>query len=303
MDSYLVKKIENEYASKRFHAEAIQKKRLKKIYEENPQLKSLEDSKRLTASDFTLSKDERLAGVAKANQAIKDYLTKNSIILPQVEYNCALCNDTGYVEKKRCTCFIKRMIEESLSEDILTDSNQCFENFDETLFDGSEKDYMLSVKKYCEAYSKSFPTVKKPNILLSGNTGTGKTFLLSAMALNMKENGVSVVYITAGRMFDILRKYAFNQISDIDLLLNAEMLMVDDLGTEPLFNNITQEYIFMLINERTRMKKAMCISTNLTPDEIKSRYTERISSRLLDTGITNVFRFNGKDLRIRVDKR
>lgn len=299
MDSYLVKKIENEFASKRFRASSRKKELTEKLYFSHPRLKELEDEKRLIASDFSISKEDRKSKVTDANNRITAYLAENNLALPEEEHECSVCNDTGVNGNGYCSCFIKRLIEISLSEDTLTDPEQSFENFNDSLFDESEKEYILSVKKYCKAYSENFPKVKKPNILLSGSTGTGKTYLLSAMALKMKENGISVVYITAGRMFDILRKYALNQISDIDLLLNAEMLMIDDLGTEPVFNNITLEYTFMLINERTRLKKALCISTNLTPNELKDRYTERISSRLLDADTTNIFRFNGKDLRIR----
>jgi len=92
---------------------------------------------------------------------------------------------------------------------------------------------------------------------------------------------------------------AFNKIDNIDSLINVDLLIIDDMGTEPVFNNITIEYTFMLVNERTRKNKAICISTNLNPDELKSRYSERIASRLLDRSTTNIFLVRGNDLRLR----
>jgi DNA replication protein DnaC len=108
-----------------------------------------------------------------------------------------------------------------------------------------------------------------------------------------------VLFITAGKLFDILRKYALNQINDIDILLNTEVLLIDDLGSEPMFNNITNEFLFLLINERTRNKMPLFISTNLLPTEIKNHYNERIASRLLDKSITNIISLPGSDLRLR----
>ena len=174
-----------------------------------------------------------------------------------------------------------------------------FDDFRLDIFDEEIRPTIQKYKNYLEEYSLQFPNVKKINNYICGTTGTGKTFLLSCIYSNLKKKGVSVVYLTAGRLLDILRKYAFNQISDIDILLDTEMLIIDDLGTEPLLNNITIEYLFLLFNERTRNNKELCISSNFLPDKLKERYTKRITSRILDKSITAVISMPGNDLRMR----
>ena len=75
------------------------------------------------------------------------------------------------------------------------------------------------------------------------------------------------------------------------------MLMVDDLGSEPLMQNITVEQLFHLINERQRRGLSTVISTNLTLKELRERYTERIASRLNDPKNCEIIILEGRDLR------
>ena len=80
-------------------------------------------------------------------------------------------------------------------------------------------------------------------------------------------------------------------------LIDAPLLLIDDLGTEPMMRNITVEYLFTLLNERALNKRHTVIATNLTPPLLKERYGERIMSRLSDTKAWDHCRLMGKDLR------
>ena len=75
------------------------------------------------------------------------------------------------------------------------------------------------------------------------------------------------------------------------------MLLIDDLGTEPMMRNITVEYLFTLLNERAAAKRHTVVATNLTPTQLRERYGERVASRLLDKTCTAPVLFTGKDLR------
>ena len=83
----------------------------------------------------------------------------------------------------------------------------------------------------------------------------------------------------------------------MERLYSVDLLLIDELGMEPMLNNVTIESLFAVINERLRRRKAILITTNLTPNDIKARYTERISSRLLDKSSSQVYRLTGVDLR------
>lgn len=299
MDTYALRKTESEFALKRLNSSFEYKQRLERFFSENPQYTVLENKKREIASDRLMKKSEKDRHLSLLNGQMEDYLTEKGLSLPAPKYSCPLCKDSGRIGENYCSCFSRRLTEIVLSEDMLFDESATFDTFDENVFDEADRKKMADIKNYCFEYAKRFPDVKRPNLIFTGNTGTGKTFLLSCIAIELKKKGITTVYITSGRLFDILRQYAFNKISDIDLLLNADVLIIDDLGTEPIFNNITQEYIFMLINERTRAKKAVCISTNLSPDDIKQRYTERVSSRLFDRSRSAVLKFADTDLRLK----
>ncbi len=302
MDSTIVSKIENKLNSFRLNAQLKHKILIDNLYKNNPPLLELENNKRIIASDYSIKKEEKNQKINEIDNKIAVYLKENNLIMPQIEYKCSCCNDTGYVLKNgknvRCNCFYKMVIDEALKDESLLNFPN-FNDFNENIFADEIKSEITNIRNYAEKYADKFPNVKKTNIVFCGDTGTGKTFLLSCIYTELKKKGLSVVYITAGKLFEILRKYAFNEINDISVLTNSDMLIIDDLGTEPMFNNITVEYMFLLFNERKINNKPMCISTNLNPDEIKNRYTERIASRLFDKETTNVIKIPGNDLRLR----
>lgn len=302
MDSTIINKIENKLNNYRLNAQLKQKSLVEKLYKSNPLLLELENQKRFLASSFSIKKEEKTQQIKNIDEQICTYLKENNLVFPKVEYNCLTCNDTGYVledgKNKRCNCFYKMVIEEALKDESLSNYHT-FNEFKEDIFADEIKNEILNIRDFAKKYADKFPNVKKTNIVFSGDTGTGKTFLLSCIYTELKKKGLSVVYITAGKLFEILRKYALNEINDIDVLTNSDMLIIDDLGTEPMFNNITVEYMFLLFNERKNNNKPMCISTNLNSDEIKKRYTERIASRLFDKETTNVIKIPGNDLRLR----
>lgn len=304
MDIASIRQAERELAQRRQNAQFQAEKRLRALYNANPDLKILEEKKRALICDFSLDRAKKATAIQALEKDIAQYLSGHHLTLPQPEYTCKICQDTGYIPNtnQRCACFTRRLIELAMEKDSVLHT-QSFEDFNPAVYPPAEDidiaAEMTRLKNHCQAYAEAFPNVKYPNLLLSGATGTGKTFLLSCMASRLRERGFSVVFLTAGRLFDLLRKYALNQIPDIDALIEAELLVIDDFGTEPLFNNITVEYMFLLINERTRLKKPLCLSTNLTPDAIKERYTERIASRLLDRSTSAILHVPGRDIRTR----
>ena len=137
--------------------------------------------------------------------------------------------------------------------------------------------------------------------MLMGNSGLGKSFLLNCVARRLIERGFSPVKLTAYRLFEAMRGAGFGdeqKAREFDRLMGAEILLIDDLGTEPMVRNITVEYLFSLINERTGGGMHTVIATNLSFEDLKNRYTERISSRLLDKNGFEVVGLAGEDLRL-----
>jgi DNA replication protein DnaC len=224
-------------------------------------------------------------------------------------YHCPLCKDTGYVGepiKQFCACFETRLRQRIAERSGMASApGHTFEHFDLNVFPDdareglSQRDVMRRLNAFARNWAECFPDNKRRDVVLSGPTGVGKTFLLDCIAADVMDRGHSVLRITAFRMLETMRRRHFGQ-DDEDLLgvmLAVDLLLIDDLGTEPMMNNITVEYLFTLLNERQQANLSTLVATNLAPDELRARYGERITSRLLNAERTALFLLEGRDVR------
>ena len=157
------------------------------------------------------------------------------------------------------------------------------------------------IVKTCHNFVDNFDDVKTNNLLFCGATGLGKTFLSSCIANEMIKKGKVVLYQTAPLMLDQIIDYKFGKSNNnvFDAIMNADLLIIDDLGTETV-NSLKNTEIFNIINSRilnqnNKVTKTI-ISTNLSLDSLNSVYEERITSRLI--GNYDCCLFYGDDIRI-----
>ena len=228
-------------------------------------------------------------------------------------YRCRECRDTGHVGetvREMCPCMEKRLIDrlyDSARERGTAD--QKFETFDDSIFPDNElvdgvntqKRIALRVRRMCREYAETYPETDTLNILLTGNTGLGKTFLLHCIENRLLDRGFSPICITAYRLFETMRGAHFSDSEkrqEFDELVRCDILLIDDLGTEPVMQNITREYLFTLLNERLTQQRHTVVATNLTILELKELYGERVFSRLFDTANVTPAQLKGKDLRM-----
>ena len=219
---------------------------------------------------------------------------------------CKICQDTGYVGdpiREQCECFKQEFYRRLYQQMGLPESTtQSFEGFNPDLFSAeklpgkaySQRELMTVIRKNCEAYADKYPAVPAKDMLLMGQSGLGKTYLMHAMAKRLIQRGAYQFLETARKA------YMSGNSDDLDALMDADILMVDDMGAEPLMENITIVQWFNLINERQLRGKGTIISTNLMEDELRRRYTERIASRLLGGMGCKLIQFAGDDVRRRV---
>ena len=147
-------------------------------------------------------------------------------------------------------------------------------------------------------YDEKYPSAATMDLLLMGQSGLGKTYLMHAIAKRLLERGFNVMMISAYRFLDVARRAYFSgKQEEMDTLMDTDVLMIDDMGVEPLMENITIVQWFNLINERQLRGKGTVISTNLNVEELRRRYTERITSRLLDGKQCMLLQFLGDDVR------
>ncbi len=224
-------------------------------------------------------------------------------------YSCPECRDTGYTGdriREKCAC-VNRRYQEKLRRAIglPEDGRETFGRFDANVFSAevigdsrfSQRELMNRVRDACEDWADRWPDQPQRDMLISGKSGLGKTFLLHAMASRLIERGVSVLLLSVYSFLDAARKSYFDHGDGMEELIGVPVLMLDDLGSEPLIQNVTIEQLFRLISERQRRNLATVVSTNLNQEELKNRYTERIASRLTDTRNCLYLPLRGRDIR------
>ena len=179
---------------------------------------------------------------------------------------------------------------------------QKFSNFSLDYYRQSPEEYkrMSAIYNLLLQYAEKFEVGESKNIAMFGGTGLGKTHLSSAVAGKIIEGGHDVYYIGAQGMISDFEYNRFGNSSmggvdgDIDRYIECDLLIIDDLGTE-VNNQFTTSCLYNVINTRLNKKKPTLISTNLTPDEFRHRYWDRITSRVFGEYV--ILPFVGKDVR------
>lgn len=263
-----------------------------------------EQGKAVTVAEFIRTEGPKLnAQVRKAlsdNGYPEDYLS--------VRYECPVCRDTGYtgssVPPVPCVCFQKKL-REFMNEN--GETRMTFDEFDETIIPEepigaglTQRALTVRIKEACLDYANDYPGTYLPNLILSGQAGLGKTFLMNCIKTRIEQRGFDVYSISAYKLIDLMRARHFHTEDGedgFDELLTCPLLMIDDLGSEPILRNVSAEYLCMLLSQRMNAGLHTVISTNLTPPQFQEVYDERVMSRLADKRSWDHLRLMGKDLR------
>ncbi len=228
----------------------------------------------------------------------------------KIHYACEICEDTGFVGSKQCTCYKKELIKSSYEHSNITDvlNRENLNTFDLNVFSdeyndeikNSPRKHMNDVLETCQDFVANFESNNRQNIVFYGQTGLGKTFLCNCIAKSLLDSGATVLYQTASILMNIVSEYRFSNKktnlmkSKYNMLLSCDLLIIDDLGTEWV-NSFTTTEVFNIINTRLLEDKKTIISTNFTLVQLTENYSERITSRLF--GHYDFIPFFGKDLR------
>ena len=214
----------------------------------------------------------------------------------ELHYRCPDCRDTGLVDGRKCHCFLQAQMKllhaQSNLEDVLEREN--FKALSYQYYDDTEilpqlgitnAAYMRRVVAGCREFVRDFDK-KHDNLLFTGSTGVGKTFLTNCIARELMDDFHSVIYLTASDLFDVFSRNKFDYDNAEDMkdmyrfILDCDLLIIDDLGTE-LNNSFTSSQLFYCINERMNMSRSTIISTNLTLARLRDSYTDRVTSRIM----------------------
>ncbi len=233
-----------------------------------------------------------------------EMLKKHGISASALEpkYSCKKCGDTGYVDNAMCECLKTKVQKALIKQSGLNNKlNFDFSKSDEKIL--AENPLLNKAYRFARKYCDNFPNNKEPNLVFYGEVGTGKTFLLECIANELISKLFYVVFTTAYDISKTMIKAFNSPFAERDTILSplfeSDLLIIDDLGTEPLYHESTLSNLFTLINERQRNNLALIVSTNLTPQQIDERYGNRIKSRLFNQRITVTIPFKSRDLRLK----
>ncbi len=212
---------------------------------------------------------------------------------------CDNCGGSGYVGSQMCECLRELCRQEQKKE--LTFLNVGRESFDQFRLEYYPENARLIMEKTfraCRKYAQTF-SERSQNLLFSGDTGLGKTFLSACIARMVADNGYSVVYETASHLFSKLERAKFSNDEEArrecEKYQACDLLIVDDLGTE-MPGQFTTSALYGLVNDRILAGKPMIISTNLNSDDFATRYNRQIASRLRGSFVR--LPFVGEDIRV-----
>ena len=217
-------------------------------------------------------------------------------------YTCPLCQDKGYIGNEKCSCFKQQIIDllyrQSNMQDALKENN--FSTLSYSYYSGEDLLRFENAVKTCKNFISAF-NLDYHNLFFYGTVGTGKSFLSCCVAKELMDKGFSVIYFSAVNFFEQLAQISFHTTSKeevynlYDDLYTCDLLIIDDLGTE-LTNNFSSSQFFSCLNERILRKKSFIISTNLSLQELRDRYSDRIFSRI--TSNFQLCKITGPDIRM-----
>lgn len=327
MDNNVLKQLLTEYDSKRMRAITALEDRKQHLRESSTEYVNLEkdmqavslDSLKAMLTSSENEKEKKLQALQKKTDEISEKKNKllshlnlpSDYLLPHFE--CDICEDTGYVDNSLCSCIKQKLYDIEYNKSNI--GNIDFENFSNFKFDVysdeakpeiynsqiSPRENIKRIHTISKRFVENFDLPEEKNLMFLGPTGLGKTFLSNCIAKDLLDSGKTVLYQTAPVMLDSIIKSKFENTSSLmDHILDVDLLIIDDLGTETM-NNMKFTELFNIINTRLlnqnhKITKTI-ISTNMDMKDIFAVYDERIGSRII--GNYNVCRFFGDDIRVR----
>lgn len=302
----------NEFEQKRKRAEALRAARLFEIHSAIPETFDIDRETELMSLKI-LSAAMSGGDTARAVESIKEEITalrsKRDLLLikngydadyTDVHFECEKCGDTGFVGMEKCTCFKRALCAAALEESGLSNlvKTQSFDSFSLRYYD--DKARMLASKNFdvLKDFAENFEKNKGKNYILMGATGLGKTHLSTSVAKVVIDKGYKVAYDSAADIMADFEAEHFKDTVSAQALskryMETDLLIIDDLGCE-LSTQFTVTCVYNLINSRICEGLSTIINTNLTQNELREKYADRITSRIF--GEYRPLLFLGKDIR------
>ena len=309
--------IMNDYEQTRDRNRHLTEQRRREVYTKLPEYGRLDESVgELSVAQAKLLLNGDDEALTRLRLSLKDISRRKKELLVSAGYpadylepvyTCPDCKDTGYIEgdnglRKKCHCFHQQeldiLYEQSHIRDMIASEN--FSSLSFEYYQGEDLAHFRKCVDVCHNFVQNFKQ-DYHNLFFYGTVGTGKSFLSGCIASELLQSGHSVIYFSASGLFDTLARYTFNAGAKEALsgfyedIYSCDLLIIDDLGTE-MTNTFVASQLFSCLNERHLRKNATIISTNLSLEELRDRYSDRVFSRI--TSHYDLCKLNGPDIRM-----
>lgn len=306
-DVSIIEAVDELFRRRREDSIAALERRRAEAYKKDPKIRAVDAELSRKYRELITSAFGGKAPSKKETRAIAvDHLATRAELLVQagfpvdyleLKYHCSKCSDEGFIGGKMCNCYRKALNKEAASRTKLARlmEDQTFKSFKLDLYpEGTARKNMERVYNKVKDYAENF-SAKSGNLLFTGGTGVGKTFLSSAVARHVIDKGFSVVYDSISNIISEFEAVKFNK-SQIDLSKydTCDLLIIDDLGTE-MITQFSESVVYTLLNNRINMRKPMIVSTNINAERVGEMYSQSVVSRL--SGEFMILPFMGNDLR------
>lgn len=221
------------------------------------------------------------------------------------EYKCNKCRDLTFIIEDNtaipCECRALREAESMLKKSGISDEfrKKTFENYDYH-FDSQSLDAFYKAKTYVKNFNE-IKNTRKNSIIFMGQVGSGKTHLSMAIANNLMNSGISVIYMP---FRDIITQIKQNIMDEeyyrkiVSRYKNAKILLIDDLFKGSISKSDIN-IMFEIINHRYFNNLPMIISSEKYFEELID-IDEALGSRIIEISKDYRVELKGRKLNYRI---
>ena len=198
MPKEILKDLLKEYEQKKIRAELDLEKRKEKLYNDIPELGNIESELNnlaiSTAKNILLNNKSSIENFKSKIQELNNkkikLLKNNNLNIDYLKpnYECKLCNDTGYITKNNyksemCSCLKQKLLNISFNKSNMSNlDKENFSTFNENIFSDkiniekykyniSPRQNIINIKNNCIRFVENFDNPETKNLLFTGNTG------------------------------------------------------------------------------------------------------------------------------------
>jgi DNA replication protein DnaC len=141
-----------------------------------------------------------------------------------------------------------------------------------------------TVRRYVDTLEERLD--RGDGIWFVGGSGTGKTTMAMLISSEALRRSHSVAIYSLPRLLGLLRE-TFKDESEsslstlLDRLAAVELLHIDDVGAEQTSPWVLEQ-LYTIVNTRYEDGRAMVLTTNLEPDDLREQIGKRTVSRLVE---------------------